>query len=267
MTCEPLRGSCSCGRNEYQINIPDDVTDHAEVYFDSSRDNRRFHGTPLSAWLRVPLDWYQSSTRSFYEDESHSAIRRSFSPRHAPKTQRVFCGFCGTPLTFWTEEPYHESEFMSIALGSLHVEDQRALDDLGLLPDDFEEDAPSAGVATSSEIAPARTGSSVIVPSFDDPTDFSDISRSLQRGRTGGIPWFEEMMEGSRLGRLMRSRRGMGISDDQTTSIQWEFSEWHDDGTGGVVQQEPDSGVRSRGKRKRVVQADTEGESPSKRAE
>lgn len=41
MTVEPLRGSCSCGRNEYQINIPEDVTDHAEVYFDSSRDNRQ----------------------------------------------------------------------------------------------------------------------------------------------------------------------------------------------------------------------------------
>lgn len=40
MAFDPLRGSCSCGRNEYQINIPDDVTDHAEVYFDSSRDNR-----------------------------------------------------------------------------------------------------------------------------------------------------------------------------------------------------------------------------------
>ncbi|CAG8385324.1 unnamed protein product [Penicillium salamii] len=267
MACEPLRGSCSCGRNEYQINIPDDVTDHAEVYFDSSRDNRRFHGTPLSAWLRVPLDWYQSSTRSFSEDESHSTIRRTFSPRHAPKTQRVFCGICGTPLTFWTEEPHHESEFMSIALGSLHVEDQRALDDLGLLPDDFEEDAPHAGVSTS-DLAPAQPGSSsVIVPSFEDPADLPDISRSLQRGRTGGIPWFEEMMEGSRLGRLMRSRRGMGISDDQSTSIQWEFSEWHDDGTGAAVQQDSDSDRRSRGKRKRVAQTDPVIDPPSKRAE
>ncbi|KAJ5332691.1 Glutathione-dependent formaldehyde-activating enzyme/centromere protein V [Penicillium brevicompactum] len=267
MTVEPLRGSCSCGRNEYQINIPEDVTDHAEVYFDSSRDNRRFHGTPLSAWLRVPLDWYQSTTRSFYEDETHSSIRRSFSPRHAPNTKRVFCGFCGTPLTFWTEDPHDESDFMSVAIGSLLVEDQRVLDDLGLLPEDFDEDAPHAGVSTSSDLAPAQTDSSVIVPSFETSSEFPDISRSLQRGRTGGIPWFEEMMEGSRLGRLMRSRRGMGISDDQSTSIQWEFSEWHDDGTGGVVQQDSDSGGRPRGKRKRVAQADTENKSPSKRAE
>jgi len=216
----------------------------------------------------VPLDWYQSSTHSFYDDESHSAIRRIFSPRHAPQTQRVFCGFCGTPLTFWTEDPRDESEFMSISIGSLLIEDQRALDDLGLLPEDFDEEAPHAGVSTSSDLAPAHTtSSSVIVPSFEDPTDFPDISRSLQRGRTGGIPWFEEMMEGSRLGRLMRSRRGMGISDDQSTSIQWEFSEWHDDGTGGTVQQDSDSGGRSRGKRKRAMQADAQIESPSKRVE
>ncbi|KXG46368.1 Glutathione-dependent formaldehyde-activating enzyme/centromere protein V [Penicillium griseofulvum] len=257
MEFEPLRGSCSCGRNAYQINIPDDVQDHAQVYFDSSRDNRLFHGTPLSAWLRVPLAWYQSHTQSFFPDESHTSIRRIFSPRHAPQTQRVFCGYCGTPLTFWTEEPIEESNFMSVAIGSLLADDQRALDDLRLLPEDFDEEAPRAGISTSSDLAPASetASSSVIVPSSNESPN---ISRSLQYGRTGGIPWFEEMVEGSRLGRLMRSRRGMGVSDDQSTSIQWEFSEWHDDGTNAFVQQESDSRGHSRGKRKRVNQADAE---------
>ncbi|KAJ5747070.1 uncharacterized protein N7511_008766 [Penicillium nucicola] len=264
MAYEPLRGSCSCGRNEYQINIPDDVTEHAEVYFDSSRDSRRFHGTPLSAWLRVPLDWYESYTQSFFPDESHSSIRRSFSPRHAPQTQRVFCGYCGTPLTFWTEEPREESDFMSIAIGSLLAEDQRALDDLNLLPDDFDDDAPRAGVVSTSTRAPAEAStSSVIIPSFEEP----QISRSFQHGTARGIPWFEEMVEGSRLGRLMRSRRGKGVSDDQSTSVEWEISEWHDDGS-GFVRQESESTSRSTGKRKRVAQADVEEpESPSKRVE
>ncbi|KAJ5858654.1 hypothetical protein N7534_003931 [Penicillium rubens] len=250
MAFDPLRGSCSCGRIEYQINIPDDVTDHAEVYFDSSRDNRRFHGTPLSAWLRVPLDWYQSHTQSFFPDESHSSIRRVHSPRHAPQTQRVFCGYCGTPLTFWTEEPIEESNFMSVTIGSLLVDDQRALDDLRLLPRDFDEEAPVPN-ASSSVIASSYTAS-------------PNISRSLQRGRTGGIPWFEEMVEGSRLGRLMRSRRGMGVSDDQSTSIH----EWHDDGTGtgGFLQQDSDSGGYFRRNRKRVNPADAEVESAPKRA-
>lgn len=40
MAHEPLHGSCSCGRIEYSIQIPEDVTEHAEVYFDASRDNR-----------------------------------------------------------------------------------------------------------------------------------------------------------------------------------------------------------------------------------
>ncbi|KAJ5774959.1 Glutathione-dependent formaldehyde-activating enzyme/centromere protein V [Penicillium paradoxum] len=266
MAFEPLRGSCSCGRIAYQINIPDDVTDHAEVYFDSGRDNRRFHGTPLAAWLRVPLEWYQSHTQSFFPDESHASIRRSFSPRHAPQTKRVFCGFCGTPLTFWTEEPLEESNFMSIAIGSLFSEDQRILDDLNLLPEDLDEEVPGANVSVSSALAPASetASSSIIVPSL---SGFSDISRSLQHDRTGGIPWFEEMVEGSRLGRLMRSRRGMGVSDDQSTTIQWEFSEWHDDGTGNFVQQDSDSSGQSGGKRKRASQADVEAESRSKRAE
>ncbi|KAJ5970316.1 Glutathione-dependent formaldehyde-activating enzyme/centromere protein V [Penicillium vulpinum] len=255
MDLEPLRGSCSCGRNEYQINIPEDVKDHAEVYFDSGRDNRRLHGTPLSAWLRVPLGWYQSHTQSFFPDESHSSIRRIFSPRHAPQTQRVFCGYCGTPLTFWTEDPIEESNFMSVTIGSLLVEDQRALDDLKLLPQDFDEQTAHVGGSTSSDLAPATetASSSVVVPSSSDS---SNISRSLQHGRTGDIPWFEEMVEGSRLGRLMRSRRGMGVSDDQSTSIQWEFSEWHDDGTSGFLQQDSDSSGHSRGKRKRVNQVD-----------
>lgn len=41
MAHDPLHGACSCGRNQYSIQIPDDVIEHAEVYFDSSRDNRK----------------------------------------------------------------------------------------------------------------------------------------------------------------------------------------------------------------------------------
>ncbi|KAG0158468.1 hypothetical protein PDIDSM_5983 [Penicillium digitatum] len=243
MAFNPLRGSCSCGRNEYQIHIPDDVTTHAEVYFDSSRDNRRFHGTPLSAWLRVPLGWYQSHTRSFFPDESHSSIPRIHRPA------------------------MHLKPSVSSVATALLVDDQRALDDLGLLPRDFDEETPPAGIFTSSEIAPASetASSSAIAPLSKD---FADISRSLQHGRTGGIPWFEEMVEGSRLGRLMRAQRGMGRSVEQSTSVQWEFSEWHDDGTGtgGFLQQDWDSSGHFRRNKKRVNQDDAQIESPPKRA-
>ncbi|KAJ5161916.1 hypothetical protein N7492_007308 [Penicillium capsulatum] len=257
MAHEPLHGSCSCGRNQYSIELPDDVTDHAEVYFDSSRDNRRLHGTPLTAWLRVPLDWYRSHTESFFPDETHSSIRRVFSPRHAPHTKRIFCGFCGTPLTLWSEEPIEEAEFMSVAIGSLHSEHQRALEDLDLLPDDFDEDVPHADISSSALASTREPSSSIVVPAFSSP----DISRSFRHGTTGGIPWFEEMVEGSKLGRLMRAKRGKGVSDDSSTLFEWEISEWHDDGT-GLAQEDSESSGPATGKRKRGTAI----ESPQKRS-
>lgn len=150
---------------------------------------------------------------------------------------------------------------MSVAIGSLFGEDQRALEDLNLLPEDYDEETIQARPSTFALAPASATSSSVIVPSFGDSPG---ISRSFRRGTAGGIPWFEEMVEGSRLGRLMRARRGMGLSDSQSTSIEWEISEWHDDGTRGVAQEDSDSTRHATGKRKRGRQADVE--SPQKRA-
>lgn len=217
---------------------------------DRERYVGRFHGTPITAWLRVPLDWFQSHTRSFFPDETHASIRRTHTPRHAPHTRRIFCGFCGTPLTFWTEEPRDEADFISVAIGSLFAADQRALEDLNLLPGDSDEEEVEEVLPTSSALAPVPEKSSpVIVPSLGN---LPNISRSVRRGTADGIPWFEEMVEGSRLGRLMRARRGKGVSDDQYTSIEWEVSEWYDDGT-TAIQQEHDSNGHATGKRKRGV--------------
>ncbi|KKA18819.1 Uncharacterized protein T310_7228, partial [Rasamsonia emersonii CBS 393.64] len=159
---EPLRGGCSCGRNQYMIVIPDDDSvGRAEVIFDSSRDHRRFQGAPLTAWLRVPLTWYRSQTYSYYPDETHAAIRRTFTPVHAPHSQRNFCGFCGTPLTYWTESPPEEADYMSVTLGSLFSDDLRMLEDLELLPRDSTEDgsdrSPPAATDTTSESTPPAT--------------------------------------------------------------------------------------------------------------
>ncbi|KAJ6160491.1 hypothetical protein N7470_003887 [Penicillium chermesinum] len=248
MSHEALYGTCSCGRNHYRVSIPDDVTEHAHVYFDSSRDNRRLYGTPLTAWLRVPLDWYESYTTSFFPDETHSSIRRAFAPPHAPETRRIFCGFCGTPLTFWTEEPREEAEFLSISVGSLLGDHQRALEDLNLLPGDSDED--DTPVATdSSSLTPSLGSSSIIVPSREEAPA---LSRNIRSGTLNGIPWFEEMVEGSRLGRVMKSKRGKGVSKDNTTSFEWEISEWYDDGTPSIRPEDSESGSKSTGKRRRV---------------
>lgn len=137
---------------------------------------------------------------------------------------------------------------MSVAIGSLFAEDQRALENLNLLPGDSDEEVTEVVPSFSSVIAPTlEPSSSVVASSGNSP----NISRSFWRGTAAGIPWFEEMVEGSRLGRLMRARRGMGVSEDQSTTIEWEVSEWHDDGTRAIQQEDSDSSGRATGKRKR----------------
>lgn len=146
---------------------------------------------------------------------------------------------------------------MSVAIGSLFARDQRALEELSLLPEDSvdEEEAEVVPSMTSTLTTAHGNSSSVVIPSLGGSPN---ISRSFRRGAADGIPWFEEMVEGSRLGRLMRARRGMGVSDDQSTTIEWEISEWHDDETGAIQQEDSDSTERATGKRKRRRQADVE---------
>ncbi|KAL4880989.1 hypothetical protein BJY04DRAFT_190560 [Aspergillus karnatakaensis] len=220
---EPLRGSCMCGRNQYEIQIPDKATSYAQVYFDTGRDNRRSYGTPLTAWLRVPLSWYQSHTQSYFPDETHSTIRRIFSPHHAPHTQRVFCGFCGAPLTYWSEQPSEEADYMSVTVGSLYGDDQRVLEDLQLLPRWEEHESPGSTPEQTATPAPQASTSTLVLPSTKS---IPDLARTYSYGTTGGLPWFEEMIEGSGLGRLIKMRSGLGANDDRSTTIEWEVSEW-----------------------------------------
>lgn len=143
---------------------------------------------------------------------------------------------------------------MSIAVGSLSSKDQRALEDLNLLPDDLNDDMLDADVFNSSAATPSlKTMSSANTSSS---REMLAPSRTFRRGTAGGIPWFEEMVEGSHLGRLMRAKRGMGISDDNSTSFEWEISEWHSDGSIGIPQD--DSEENGSGKRKREHQANVE---------
>ena len=196
-------------------------------------------------------------------------------------------------MTYWSESPRHEADFMSVTIGSLRGDDQRMLEDLDLLPgssededDDDEEEGeeeqePESEEGVDDEVSASRdpvpasstaaaappSTSSVVVPTLgSEPL----LTRSTRHGTTSGIPWFEEMIEGSRLGRVMKGRRGVGISDDDFTKIQWEVSEWHDDGTGGAVRQMQSSSSSysrgSSGKRKRGSRTELgEGSSRQKR--
>ncbi|KAL2423526.1 hypothetical protein ABEF94_010677 [Exophiala dermatitidis] len=203
--------------------------------------HRRSQATPLTAWLRVPLDWYFSSTQAFFPDETHSSIRRTFTPLHAPHTQRVFCGYCGTHLSYWTEQPRSEADYMNVTLGSLLSRDLHALQDLDLLPEELElEDVQPTSAQRSLVQAPTEQ---TIVTQDEN----NGLTRTQRTGRSGGLAWFEELLEGSRLGRTQNIRRGVGVSPDGFTSVEWEISEYIDDGT-----EEMDSASTPTGSKRKI---------------
>ena len=209
----PLQGGCSCGRNRYIIQIPQDTTSQPQVFFSNIHSHRmsilplynkanppgRSQATPLSAWLRVPLAWYQSTTTAYLSDETHAAIRRSYTGPQEESCKRHFCGFCGTPLSYWSESPPEEKEFISVTLGSLSGDDLRSLEELGLF-DAAENEGPD-GV----------------------------LSEDLVGQEKDGLPWFETLVEGSKLGNMQRSW-GSTQSGNGRVKVEWEIVEWTDDG-------------------------------------
>jgi len=62
------------------------------------------------------------------------------------------------------------------------------------------------------------------------------ISRELTRNEEGtetlGLPWFQDMIEGSQLGRIGRTRRGGGVSADGRTKVEWEIVEFGNEENG-----------------------------------
>jgi hypothetical protein len=89
------------------------------------------------------------------------------------------------------------------------------LEDLGLLPSeelDEGEEVADQPVAMSTEGEKPATD-----------------ANSSGRETLGGIPWFDTLVEGSRLGN-MRTTKGSGRSRDGTVRVEWEVVEFTDDG-------------------------------------
>ncbi|KAL8680514.1 MAG: hypothetical protein Q9186_003313 [Xanthomendoza sp. 1 TL-2023] len=166
-----LEGVCSCGRNEYIIIAPNLQT-MSVVY-----DDRAEHC------------------------ETHTEIRRVFTPRHAPHTKRHFCGFCGTPLTHWSEDGEGDADWVHVNLASLRSKSVEKLAEEGLL-------------ATTVRAVASHDDGKVL-----DRTSISD-GREIQ-----GPPWFQEMIEGSELGRIKHQRGGQ-ISADGRNRVEWEVVEF-----------------------------------------
>jgi hypothetical protein len=114
-------------------------------------------------------------------------------------------------LSYWTEEPASHADYISLTLGSLASSDLQDLEELGLLPKEALEDAEND----------KQTIKSVT------PHSASNLTESQ------GLPWFETMVEGSKLGRL-RTSRGTRTANDGRTQVEWEIVEWtgEDDGQG-----------------------------------
>lgn len=110
---------------------------------------------------------------------------------------------------------------MSVTVGSLNGEDQNILEDLDLLPRDSE--SGQSLVATSTSPPPTAPSTSQV--SRRAP----EISMRHRSGAVHGIPWFEEMIEGSHLGRVGKRRRGFG--GDNSVHVEWEVTEWQDSQT------------------------------------
>ncbi|KAI0446091.1 hypothetical protein F4803DRAFT_505586 [Xylaria telfairii] len=224
-----LRGSCRCGRNQYVIGLPSAPSDLAQVIFDSDINHRLSSASPLSAFLRVPLLWYHSEVFPFFPDETRATIRRLYAHPNERHTQRSFCGYCGTPLSYWSEQPPSEAEYIKLTLGSLLTEDLHNLQELGMVPDDTEQD--------EMEI---------------EPTTVSGPTSELVGRDITSVPWFDSLISGSRLGR-MHTEKSIRRDRDGTSWVEFEITEWTaDDDNGGDEGEAYISESSSSHKRKRV---------------
>ncbi|KAF4457569.1 Mss4-like protein [Fusarium austroafricanum] len=183
-TLRPLRGGCQCGRNRYIIAVPQNGINEAQVLF---------------------------NTESAHH-ETHALIRRVYTHPSQQYSKRHFCGYCGTPLSYWSENPHTEAEFINLTLGSLLREDLRDLEDMGLIPEEEDDEARGSQ-------SPAVVG------------------RNTALRQSYGVPWFDGMVEGTRLGNMRRSQ-GVKQSHDGRVKVEWEIVEYSNsdesmDQTGG----------------------------------
>ncbi|KAM0347112.1 hypothetical protein ACHAPU_005051 [Fusarium lateritium] len=199
-TLRPLRGGCQCGRNRYIIAVPQNGINEAQVLFNTEPTHQIPLATPLAAYIRVPLSWYHSTTHSFFPDETHALIRRVYTHPSQQSSKRHFCGYCGTPLSYWSEDPHTEADFINLTLGSLLREDLRDLEDMGLIPEEEEN-------TTSADSSSAVVG------------------RTTALRQSYGVPWFDGMVEGTRLGNMRRSQ-GVEQSHNGRVKVEWEIIEY-----------------------------------------
>lgn len=184
---------------------------------------------PFPLYLRVPFMWYRSNVAPQHAFETETTIRRRYDHTFGHSElegHRYFCGHCGTPIAYHSEET-GDADFIMVTLGSLDTEDLRDLEIMGLIPssDDGEDD--------ENRVAPPKPSTSA-----NDSEEISATDPAIDNALKilAGIPWFESLVEGSILGRLTQATRARqteiavpGGDDTPKLTIQWEITEFHDD--------------------------------------
>lgn len=154
-------------------------------------------------------------------------------------TRRHFCGFCGTPLSFWSETPPSEANYIRLALGSLSTEDLDELDEWARAGDqsdneeeqeeEEEEKAPRETLkrAKLDDAPPDRITSSTGLPWFDSFVEGSRLSRHLLRQQQQQKQLHLQQQSQSRGGsHIRRHNAGSAQSADGTVHVEWEVLEW-----------------------------------------
>lgn len=120
---------------------------------------------------------------------------------------------------------------MNVTLGSLLNEHLQALQELNLLPEeaDSQDKTDDTQQPTTSGAVGLSDGTAEIAATT--PQSSQPVTRTQHSGRTGSLTWFEELLDGSRLGRTQNTGRGIGVSNDGSTRVEWQVSEYYDDGT------------------------------------
>ncbi|KAF2200263.1 hypothetical protein GQ43DRAFT_79956 [Delitschia confertaspora ATCC 74209] len=202
MNYQTLHGSCACGRNRYVVEVPAGQAQLAELRYDNTNASRHASASPLTLWLRVPLAWFTSATFAQFPDETRTSIRRTFTSPSGSSTRRQFCGYCGTQLTSWNERTRDDADHICLTVGSLLDEDQDILGQLGYLPGDSSDE--EMGLASRESAA---------------------VERYVRSPVARGTPWFEEIVENTKLGRLTKQRGGQA-SRDGNVRVEWEVVEY-----------------------------------------
>jgi hypothetical protein len=126
-----------------------------------------------------------------------------------------FCGFCGTNLTFWSEDPPGEKDWIYAHLDTLQpgrgLKD--LLDALDTSPDESEEEAAADADAQTREKAQSLEHS-------EKQGHTTVIGRN-----TGEGDWFTNMLQGSHLGNSRVVRRSGVRRERGGARIEWEVVE------------------------------------------